>query len=383
MISNLGFGVNTGARSEGGGSSGGSSNSFGRVVRPILDAFDPDYDKYGQSQAINAVLYIPLTTPSVEDTSRDLQIAYCGKKDIKTIPLKGEIVKITTQPTEERSDNPNAKKTYWVDTVPIWNHPHHNAYPDIYQSGDDRNEFGDDFEELDNINPLQAFPGDTIVEGRNGQSIRMSGTKYTSNPWIDESNNGMPLTIIRNGQAETDNGIDSVVEDVNEDASSIYLTSDHTVELEEANNKADAWAEAPEPPNQFKGSQIILTSNRLIFNAKDEHILLTAKEGIGLSSNTISLDGQEYIGLDANKIYLGKVALNREDEPVLLGQSTTDLLNDFLTQFEQLIKAMATMPPAPPAAIAKMLAISNAILPVIPALKNRLTLLHSQKVFTE
>lgn len=384
MNYNLGFGVNTNSPSNAGGSSGGSStNIFGRVVHVILDAFDPDYDKYGKSQSINGVFYVPLNTPSQEDTANDLLFAYCGKTGTTKIPLKGEIVKLNIDPTEERGDNPNAKKTYWVEVVPIWNHPHHNAYPDIYQSGDNTNDFGEDFEELENINPLQHFPGDVTLQGRYGQSIRMTGTKYSSNPWIDSSNNGKPLTIIRNGQVESTNGIDNILEDINEDASSIYLTSDHTVELEQANTKVDSWKETPEEVDQYKGSQILLNGDRLIFNAREENILISANAGVGVNANTISLDGEEYIGLDATKIYLGKVALNREDEPVLLGQSTTDLLEDFLSQFEQLIKTMATMPPAPPAAIAKMLAISNAILPVIPSLKNRLSLLHSKKVFTE
>ena len=44
---------------------------------------------------------------------------------------------------------------------------------------------------------------------------------------------------------------------------------------------------------------------------------------------------------------------------------------------------MATAPPAPPAFVAKMIAISNAVLPLIPVLKNRLPNLKSKKVFTE
>lgn len=383
MMYNLGFGVATSQNTVEGSSGGQGQTLFCRVVDIILDAFHPDYDKYGKSQAINGILYIPLTTPSNEDTANDLQFAYCGRTDIKTLPLKGEIVKLSINPTEERDANPNSKKTYWTEIIPIWNHPHHNAYPDIYQSGDDTNEFGPHFEEVSNVNPLQGFPGDVLIQGRHGQSLRMGGTKYNSNPWVDNSNNGKPITILRNGQVDSTNGVDNILEDINEDASSIYLTSDHTIELEQANTKVDAWSDTPVETNQFKGSQIILNSGRLIFNAKEEHILLSSNEGIGLNGNSISIDGEEYIGLDAKKIYLGKVALNREDEPVLLGQSTTDLLDDFLSQFEQLIKTIATMPPAPPAAIAKMLAISNAILPVIPSLKNRLNLLHSKKVYTE
>ena len=170
---------------------------------------------------------------------------------------------------------------------------------------------------------------------------------------------------------------------MNEDSSTMYFTSEHIIPLLQASEKRAAWKEEPIKADKYKESQIILNSGRLYFNAKDNDILLSSKEGIGLNSNTISLDGEEYIGLDADKIYLGKIALEREDEPVLLGQSTTDLLEDFLKQFQSLIRDMASMPPAPPAAIAKMIATSNAILPEIPKLKQRLPLLHSKKVYTE
>ena len=380
---NLGFGTSIAANANSSNGGGGSTSLYGRVVHVILDPFDPDYEKYGSSQSINGVLYKPLNTPTEESKESDLLFAYCGGGNMKRIPLKGEIVKLELNPTEERTDNPSSKKTYWVDIVSIWNHPHHNAYPDTYQSGDNNNQFGSDFIEAASINPLQAFPGDTLLEGRHGQSIRFTGTKYQSNPWIDSTNNGKPLTIISNGQIETDNGVDSIVEDVNEDSSTMYFTSEHIIPLLQASEKRAAWKEEPIKADKYKESQIILNSGRLYFNAKDNDILLSSKEGIGLNSNTISLDGEEYIGLDADKIYLGKIALEREDEPVLLGQSTTDLLEDFLKQFQSLIRDMASMPPAPPAAIAKMIATSNAILPEIPKLKQRLPLLHSKKVYTE
>ena len=38
-------------------------------------------------------------------------------------------------------------------------------------------------------------------------------------------------------------------------------------------------------PKQYKGEQIILSSGRLVFNAREESILLFAKENIGFSTN--------------------------------------------------------------------------------------------------
>jgi len=386
MAFNTGPGVTRGA-SNAGGSSGGSSslNTFARVVDVITDSFHPKYEVYGGSQSINGILYRNLKTASSEEDDQQLRFAFCSDVNIKRVPLKSEIVEIVTLPSERRSTGPGSTKSYWSQVVPMWNHPHHNAYPDTaqYEDQESEAEFGDFFEETDKVNPLQLFPGDISIEGRHGQSIRMTGTKYDSNIWIDDSNNGEPLTIIRNGQKEAESGDESVIEDINEDKSSIYLTSDHTVELEQANEKRESWKDEPEKADKFKGSQVIINSGRLYFNAYDEHTLISAKEGIGLNAKTVSLDGEEYVGLDAKKIYLGAAALKREHEPVLKGKTSTTWLNDLTKQVKTLADTMAKLPPAPPAAIAKLIVTGNTVLPLLEILINKLPQLHSKKVFTE
>ena len=346
MAFNTGPGVTRGA-SNAGRSSGGSSslNTFARVVDVITDSFHPKYEVYGGSQSINGILYRNLKTASSEEDDQQLRFAFCSDVNIKRVPLKSEIVEIVTLPSERRSTGPGSTKSYWSQVVPMWNHPHHNAYPDTaqYEDQESEAEFGDFFEETDKVNPLQLFPGDISIEGRHGQSIRMTGTKYDSNIWIDDSNNGEPLTIIRNGQKEAESGDESVLEDINEDKSSIYLTSDHTVELEQANEKRESWKDEPEKADKFKGSQVIINSGRLYFNAYDEHTLISAKEGIGLNAKTVSLDGEEYVGLDAKKIYLGAAALKREHEPVLKGKTSTTWLNDLTKQVKTLAQDYVCM----------------------------------------
>ena len=382
MAFNLGYKYSKGGLNVG---TGGGTNvsTFGRVVDVILDSFHPEYDNYGKSLSINGVFYRPLGAAEQEDLSNTVRFAYQSTKGIKEVPLKGEIVQVENLPSEDRVNNPANKKTYWTRVVPIWNHPHHNAYPDTIQDGEGDADLGKHFKEESTINTLQQFPGDITMEGRHGQSIRFTGTKFDSNPWIDNSNNGKPMIIISNGQKETQNGDETVVENINEDPSSIYLTSDHKVELEQANEKRDAWKQEPQKAKEYKGNQIIIDSGRLYFNSKEESILLSAKEAIGGNAKTISFDGEDYLGLDAKKIYLGKIALEKEDEPVLLGQLTIDWLDDFLSKFETVAKTLSTLPPAPPAAVAKLIATGASLVPVIPALRNLLKTLPSKKVFTE
>jgi len=217
MAFNLGVKYNrTGGASRG---SGGENinGRFGRVVDIITDSFHPEYKNYGNTLSLNGVFYRPITSSELEDTTTDLRFAYQGAKSIKEVPLKGEIVEIQNQPSNERVDNPGSLKVYWTKIIPLWNHPHHNAYPDTIQSGEGDANLGKEFKEETTINPLQQFPGDITMEGRHGQSIRFTGTKFDSNPWIDDSNNGKPLIVISNGQKETQNGDETIIEDINED----------------------------------------------------------------------------------------------------------------------------------------------------------------------
>lgn len=383
----MAYSTSFGQTRTGGNSLGGSTRStteagFGRVIDVVLDSDHPLYEDNNRSQSINGIVYRQINSFGIEDEESNLLFAYAGNNLIKKQPLKNEIVQIISMPTEERNNDPNAKKRYWTSIVPVWNHPHHNASPDTKQSGEGAVDLGEDFEESQQIAPIQAFPGDTILEGRHGNTIRLGGTKHNLNELTDNSNNGVPYTIIRNGMAPPPNALDPTIEDINEDDSSIYLGSDHTFPLTQANTKRDAWSSEPETADTYKGNQIILNSGRIFLNSKEEGILLSALDGIGLNAKQIGIDGEDYVGLDAKKLYLGTKAFD-ENEPVLKGQIATDWLDDFMSQFETLVNGIATAPPAPPAFVAKVIATAAAILPMIPTLKGLLVQLHSKKVYTE
>jgi len=363
------------------GLSGGSSANrrFGRVVDVIIDTFHPKYEQYGKSQSLNGVLYRQLDRGTNEEEEEELLFAYCGNSKIKTLPLKGEIVKIETLPSETEISGPTATKTYWTEIVTLWNHPHHNAYPDTAKN--EENDYGDDFEEM-TIAPLQVFPGDFILEGRHGQSIRFNGTKYDTNELIDDSNNGKPIIIISNGQKEAENSIDPILENINEDPSSIYLTSDHIVPLEQANEKRDAFEDEPEKADTFKGKQLIINADRVYINGREEGIYLSAKQNIGLNAEQVGIDGEKYVGIDAKKIYLGTTAFE-EKEPALKGQTSTDWLDDLTSLLEGLANTLATTPPAPPTYIAALIKQGVKLKAQLPQLKALLKQLHSKKVFID
>ena len=373
-----------GTISSAGGGGGQNSSNYVRVTDVILDAFHPEYENFGKTNSLNGVFYRELSDPIEESGEVLLRFAYSSNPNFKRVPLKNEIVVVEELPSDNRGTESNGTKTYWTNIVGIWNHPNHNAYPDTVQSGEGDADLGEQFEESDKVAPVQAFPGDVIIEGRHGNSIRFGGTKFDSNIFTEDGDNGTPYTIIRNGQAEPESSVDPVVEDINEDAASIYLGANNTFELTQANYKRLGYlsGDEPEEADVFKGSQVILNAGRLYFNAKEDSAFISSKETIGLNSKKVALDGEDYVGLDAKKIYLG-VNSQEENEPVLKGDTTTKWLEDLTKQLETLAKGMATAPPAPPAYVAKMIATSNSVLPLIIKLKSQLKLLHSKKVYTE
>ena len=187
---------------------------------------------------------------------------------------------------------------------------------------------------------------------------------------------------MRNGQKESDDPLQLILEDINEDKSSIYLTSDHSIPLEPANTKREGFESEPEAAEEFKGAQIIMNSDRLFLNAKDESAFISAKEAVGINAKEIGIDSDDYIGLDSKKIYLGTGAF-REEEPALKGETTTVWLEDLIALLEALATTMATTPPAPPVYIGALVKEGVKLKAQLPMLKTLLKTLHSKKVFID
>ena len=109
----------------------------------------------------------------------------------------------------------------------------------------------------------------------------------------------------------------------------------------------------PKQPNIYQGKQVIINSDRLLFNAKDDAILLFSSKVIGFSTNgSIHFDtsdkkeGDEAskVVINSPNIYLG---LQHNDdlptEPAVLGDYLGDIwLEDLLETLEGLIDDLIT-----------------------------------------
>ena len=151
-------------------------NTFiGRVVDIILDNTHPDYEKYGYSDSIGMIKY---TTLGTRDDGVESEGDYAGpavpiSKNSMLYPLKNEVVLLTRGPSFSVENQAPKGKMYYQTVFSLHNHIHHNALPET--TGSKQADIGDGIDEQSNIAPLQPLPGDHIIEGRLGQSLRFSG----------------------------------------------------------------------------------------------------------------------------------------------------------------------------------------------------------------
>ncbi len=341
-----------------------------RVVSIILDENHPRFKELGEWNALGVIEYEEVENPNKPTI---LPISFPLNSNTKNYPLINELVYIISLPDTEIGKANTSKKSYYLDTVSLWNHPHHNAYPtnantpppeqrkdyietqagSVRQVTDQSTEIdlGKTFIERPNIHPLLPFEGDFIQEGRWGNSIRLGSTvRYTPNTWSSSGTNGDPITILRNGQGEqTEQGWIPTTEDINNDESSIYLTSTQIIPLEAESISYASYEgsghEAPSTPNTFNGNQIILNSGRLVFNSTYDHILLSSAKSVNLNAKaSVNIDTDKFI-VQSNNTYLGNIKL--ATEPLMLGKKTTDVLRDLVNKLTPLVKALQSIQTAP------------------------------------
>tara|TARA_R110002049_G_scaffold7215_9_gene42698 strand:- start:3655 stop:4851 length:1197 start_codon:yes stop_codon:yes gene_type:complete len=318
-----------------------------RVIDIIMDKDHPEYELFGGPNSIGMVYYRFISQEGL-DLSEDGESEYTGTafpltSSNRLLPLKNEIVFLTVGPDPLVDEGSGLGRHYYTTPYAIWNHPHHNAIPVKTEDKPEKVNIGTGIEQNDKIAPLQPFPGDYIIEGRLGQTIRFAGGITEDTPFTDESNSNKPLIIISNGQKQAENGFQHIIEDINEDPSSIYLTSNNTIPLTLANDKRKAYDTPPDNPSNYQGSQLLFNSDRVTINARQSDILMSSATSIGLNSNTVNIDGKDYMCIDADKIYLGSKARTNQGaskQPVVLGHRLEAYLGDIIDQLISISKAL-------------------------------------------
>jgi len=250
--------------------------------------------------------------------------------------------------------------------------------PVSVKNSNNKGVLGEYFLANNKIRSIRKFEGDTTIESRHGQSIRFSAydsirkndigdTRYS-----DYKGNGNPMILIRNrqrplGNEKTDGQLHPLLnpipkisnleknaggiieEDINNDGSSIHITSGLTIsnwkttvyktilckDINEEQSKfsPDGCTNFSKP--KLDGDQIVIQSDRLICSSRFGETLHYSKKRYGVVTDSeYTVDAHDQIVITTNKktvinspaIYLGQY--DETNEPALLGQTTVDWLYD-------------------------------------------------------
>jgi len=299
--------------------------TIARVKDILLDDSDKNkFNSLGEWNGLGIIQY-----ESIDKRVQNISgFAKPIDSNIKKYPLVNELVYIILAPNTDLGNNPYSINAYYINTINLWNHPHHNGYPDnsnelppsqkkdytqtqagsVRRVTDNSTEInlGKTFKERANIHPLLPFEGDTILEGRWGNSIRLGSTvNGTPNNWSSTGENGDPITIIRNL----------------------------------------------------------------------DHILLSSAKSINFNAlESVNIDTKKFI-TQADKIFLGKEDL--ATEPLLLGDTTAQVLRDLTSSIKELATALQFLQSAPvapntPAVFPNLLVPATKVLGILDSLNAQL-----------
>ena len=151
------------------------------------------------------------------------------------------------------------------------------------------------------IQNLQMNPGDTLLQGRFGNVIRFSSDQknsaFSSNIKISTGQlyNETDLSVL---QKLEDNPEATVKQNINSDASSIYLTENETVDLAHTLISKTTPGQLLSNRKAFSGAQVIVNSDNVTLNARLNDVHLMASQNVNMTA-------RRRINLEAPIINLG------------------------------------------------------------------------------
>jgi hypothetical protein len=269
----------------------------GEVVEVITNA---DHPSYKGDVSLGSMRVKPLGAGHKFSSGPDSGAVWVRplSRQYMCLPLLGELVVCVKASSLGAQTNPINSTFYWLDTIALYGEKNENSLPNAsYHSDKGINDtLGDTFEEV--VTPqVHPFEGDTILQGRFDNGIRLGSSQLgqkTKDTWsIGGGASGDPIMILTNQYAD-----DAKIEDINKDKSTVMMTSTQKIDIKLASKEAPETVSVPtgpvlphKPLNTYMDKpQVIVSSDRLIFNAKNDSVFISAKNNISLSTKAWKLD---------------------------------------------------------------------------------------------
>ena len=246
------------------------------------------------------------------------QISNIKPADINTkkIPLVGEMVLIFQGHREDSNINALGPPAwYYLTTLAPISDINSNSITGLSKSGFTNTKPGETFTETD-VAILQSYEGDVIVEGRWGNSIRFGSSIDTKKAVVDTLPNylgdsGAPIILLSNQKTYSTK---FVTENIETDASSLYLTSTQRINNLTTSNPVASDISV----SKFNRSQLIGVADRIVLKSKTDSVIV---------------DGKQSIELNAPTIYLGSLDKSQK-EPMLHSTAVVSLLQKIVSMIK-------------------------------------------------
>ena len=258
---------------------------------------------------VNSLYKITAKTDGSANQTLD---AYPLDTNIKRIPIIGESILVIT--TDSGTTRGGILKTrhYYMNPTGVQSNVHSNALPGaktvyathksgkytVVQTGNpntsgqpgSKTKTGAGFEERDDVGSLQPFLGDVMIEGRFGHSLRFGNTPSdaggTHDPSWESGTSNDPITILSNGRDGGGSHNKFIIEEIDNDLSSIWLTSSQKVKLSTSN----ALPKDIDDQSKFDSPSVILNSDRIILNSKSDYIILSGAKSVAIATPDWAMD---------------------------------------------------------------------------------------------
>ena len=236
-----------------------------------------------------------------------------------------------------------------------------NGTPKVITAPNTTVKLGNFFVEPENVYRLRHDEGDIVLQGRSGHSIRFGAAWKSGTIFQSINANQSPNLLMRVGQnpsaspsVNTPYGL--VSEDINKDATSIYMVSDQIVPLDYSTKKASVHQKSIKNfPKRLDGSQVVINTDRIVLNSRMGKIMGFALDGVHWTSSkdfTVDADGDYLSQITGNAIYTigGMVqstakshaliapknylgSQNDESQPIPAGAQLAKFLHDLIKVF--------------------------------------------------
>tara|TARA_A100001515_G_scaffold145077_1_gene151799 strand:+ start:2017 stop:3081 length:1065 start_codon:yes stop_codon:yes gene_type:complete len=298
---------------------------------------------------------------------------------VKRIPLVGEHVITMRGPSWGAGQGENPERAYYMMSCNVQDNLNIGILPQTFLRGrnnpvgrlgdfinslgnpqreDPEDPFiGQTFQETDTVKPVQPYEGDTILESRFGQVIRMSST-VTNSPhpdategidlyeikacadWEGGTMQSSPIMIITNGLAPVGGPATYTKESFEDDKATICMTSGQ--KLKRFETAQSNLGQGVDQANKSEVSQVIISSDRLVFNAKEEHVILSAKESVQIATPDWAADMNEVLSImDEFLQAMQKITSGQSQYPTPVGGPT--LANPEAGTIQALVQRMAQL----------------------------------------